>query len=90
LTSGASRLLTSGQKDKVPEGSRLIRNLVKQAGSRIIIMPGSGLNESNIAEMAKITGATEFHITGSKVIKSDMSFRRKHISMGGVPGIQEF
>jgi copper homeostasis protein len=90
ISSGASRLLTSGQKDKVAEGALLIRDLVKQAGSRIIIMPGSGLDESNISEIAKITGATEFHMTGSKVIPSDMSFRREHISMGGVQGIPEF
>jgi copper homeostasis protein len=90
ISTGASRVLTSGQKDKVPEGSELIRKLVKQAGSKIIIMPGSGLDETNIAEMARITGASEFHLTGRKVINSDMIFRRDGIPMGGVPGIPEF
>jgi copper homeostasis protein len=90
ISTGASRVLTSGQKDKVPEGSELIRKLVKQAGSKIIIMPGSGLDETNIAEMARITGASEFHLTGRKVIDSDMTFRRDGIPMGGVPGIPEF
>jgi copper homeostasis protein len=90
ISTGASRVLTSGQKNKVPEGSELIRKLVKQAGSKIIIMPGSGLDETNIAEMARVTGASEFHLTGRKVINSEMTFRRDGIPMGGVPDIPEF
>jgi copper homeostasis protein len=90
ISTGASRVLTSGQKDKVPEGSELISKLVKHAGSKIIIMPGSGLDESNIAEMARITGASEFHLTGRKVVNSEMTFRRDGIPMGGIPDIPEF
>ncbi len=90
IVSGASRLLTSGQKNKANEGIELISQLIQQAGKRIIIMPGSGINESNIAELAKITGAVEFHLTGRKVIESEMIFRRQNISMGGTSGIPEF
>jgi copper homeostasis protein len=90
IVSGANRLLTSGQKDKAQEGVELISKLVNQAGNRIIIMPGSGINESNIASIARITRAKEFHLTGRKVIDSDMIFRRNGISMGGVTGISEF
>jgi copper homeostasis protein len=90
ITTGTSRVLTSGQKDKVPEGATLINRLVRQAGSRIIIMPGSGLDETNIAEMAKATGASEFHLTGRKNVESEMKFRRDGILMGGFPGIPEF
>jgi len=90
ISTGASRLLTSGQKNIVPEGAGLIGKLVKQAGNRIIIMPGSGLDESNIALMAKVTGASEFHLTGRKVVDSRMKFRREGIPMGGVPDIPEF
>jgi copper homeostasis protein len=53
-------------------------------------MPGSGLNESNIAEMAKATGAGEFHLTAARLDESDMIFRRKDIPMGGMAGIPEF
>jgi copper homeostasis protein len=90
ISAGASRLLTSGQRNTVPEGASLIQNLVKQAGKRIIIMPGSGLDESNIAEMARLTGAGEFHLTGRKTIDSSMTFRRDDIQMGGVTDIPEF
>jgi Uncharacterized protein involved in copper resistance len=90
ISTGAARILTSGQKNIVPEGVDLIRELVKKAGTRIIIMPGSGLDESNIAGMAKATGATEFHLTAQKMVESEMIFRRMNIPMGRMPGIPEF
>jgi copper homeostasis protein len=90
ISSGAKRLLTSGQKNTVPEGVTLVHELVKKAGNRIIIMPGGGLNESNIADTAKATGAGEFHLTAARIDESDMIFRRKDIQMGGMSGIPEF
>ena len=68
------------------EGTELICQLILQAGKRIIIMPGSGINESNIVHIAKNTGAKEFHLTGRKVIESEMIFRRQNISMSGTQG----
>ena len=90
IASGADRLLTSGQKNKAFEGIGLIGQLIRQAGERIIIMPGSGINESNIAQIAGISGAKEFHLTGRKTVESEMIFRRQSISMGGTTGIPEF
>ncbi len=49
-------------------------------------MPGSGLDESNIAEVARVTGAIEFHLSGRKTVDSEMIFRREGIPMGGIPG----
>jgi copper homeostasis protein len=90
IATGADRLLTSGLKNKAFEGIEMISQLVSQAGKRIIIMPGSGINESNIVEIAKITGAKEYHLTGRKVIGSEMIFRKEDISMGGSPELPEF
>lgn len=90
IACGADRLLTSGQKNKASEGAELIGQLVSQADDRIIIMPGSGINESNIEEIASKTGAMEFHLTGRKIIESEMIYCKKNISMGGIPGISEF
>ena len=90
ILTGASRILTSGQKNLVPEGAELISRLVRMAGDRIIIMPGSGLDDSNIAEMARVTVAKEFHLTGRKVVESKMQFRKEGIPMGGFPDIPEF
>ncbi len=90
IGTGASRVLTSGHKKTVPEGAGLIKQLVKQADSRIIVMPGGGLDDSNIGDMARVTGATEFHLTGRKTVESGMIFRRDGIPMGGIPTIPEY
>ncbi len=90
IASGADSILTSGQKDNVMAGAGLVSRLVKEAGDRIIIMPGCGLDETNIAEAAKITGANEFHLTGRSRVESHMTFRRGGIPMGGSPDIPEF
>jgi copper homeostasis protein len=89
-SAGVARILTSGQKKSAPEGADLIHDLIRKAGKRIIIMPGCGLNESNIAETAKATGACEFHLTARKMVGSEMIFRRKNILMGAMKSIPEF
>ena len=83
-------LLTSGQKNKAQDGIELIRELVIQAGERIIIMPGGGIDETNAALIASATKAKELHLTGRKTINSEMIFRRQGINMGSITGYSEF
>jgi copper homeostasis protein len=90
IDSGADRLLTSGQRNTADEGMMLIKDLIAQADGRIIIMPGSGINESNIVNIARVTGAKEFHFTGRKIIESEMIFRREDISMGAANSMSEY
>jgi len=90
IKSGAARILTSGQKNSAEEGASLIRALVKQSGDRIIIMPGSGINEGNIETIARITQAREFHLSARKPVESEMSFRMEGITMGNSPGYDEY
>jgi copper homeostasis protein len=87
---GVDRILTAGQKNTVPEGIDLINQLVKKAADRIIIMPGSGINEKNIIEIRDKTGAKEFHLTGRKWVESKMKFRKEEIFMGGLSQIPEY
>jgi copper homeostasis protein len=90
IESGADRLLTSGQRNTADEGMFLIKDLIAQADDRIIIMPGAGINESNIVNIARVTGAKEFHFTGRKIIESEMIFRREDISMGASNVMSEY
>lgn len=90
IATGADRLLTAGQKNKASEGLELIYNLVKRAANRIIIMPGSGINASNITQIALATGASEFHLTGRKAVDSEMIFRAQNILMSTDSNISEF
>jgi copper homeostasis protein len=72
IDTGCERILTSGQHEMAIGGTALISDLVKQAGERIIIMPGSGVRSSNIVELAKKTGATEFHTSARTWVSSKM------------------
>ena len=90
ISSGADKLLTSGQKNIASEGLVLLKELIIQAGQRLIIIPGSGINEANIADIAQFTGASEFHLSARKVTESLMTFRKERITMGNAPGYNEF
>jgi len=83
---GCSRILTSGMAPTAIEGVELISGLVKQAGSRILIMPGSGINASNLEELRSKTGALEFHLSASSTTQSRMVYRRQGIKMGSGTG----
>lgn len=89
IEAGAARLLTSGQKNTAEEGADLIKALVERSYSRMVIMPGGGISEYNIEQIAKITGSAEFHLTGRKVVGSNMTFRREGLSLGA-PGVSEY
>ncbi len=80
---GCNRILTSGQRPRAEQGIPLLKQLVAQAKDRIIIMPGSGINESNIKKIAEETGAKEFHFSARKPIKSSMLYRNPNVKMGG-------
>ena len=74
IAAGCQRVLTSGQKPAAPDGAPLIASLIKQADERIIIMPGSGVREDNIKQLAVDTGATEFHSSLRSKKESNMNF----------------
>ena len=71
---GCERILTSGLVPNCLDGAPLIAQLIKQADERIIIMPGSGLRSTNVIEVAKITGATEFHTSARVFVDTQMNF----------------
>ena len=71
---GCERILTSGLKPNVTEGSETLTQLVKAADERIIIMPGSGVRSSNISELAIQTGAVEFHTSARATVLSKMNY----------------
>lgn len=87
---GCTRILTSGQESNAVKGIPLLKELVKQADGRIIIMPGCGVNPGNIKQIAEETNATEFHFSGRSSYESDMIFRNPKVSMGGTVKIEEY
>ncbi|MCH5329036.1 MAG: transglutaminase domain-containing protein [Coprobacter sp.] len=60
---GCHRLLTSGQQPTAEAGIPLLRELHRQAGTRIALMAGCGVNEENIVRLHRETGITQFHFS---------------------------
>jgi len=79
---GIERVLTSGQARTAEAGIPALARLVSQAGGRITILAGGGVDESNAARIVRVTGVREIHIRGSRVTTSAMEFRRDGVTMG--------
>ncbi|HMI53100.1 MAG TPA: copper homeostasis protein CutC [Candidatus Saccharimonadales bacterium] len=68
IRTGAQRILTSGGAARAPEATAFLAELVVAADNRIVVIPGSGINSTNITEIAKTTNAREFHSGLSTVL----------------------
>jgi len=90
IAAGCDRILTSGQEADAVKGIPLIAELVKCAAGRIIIMPGCGVRENNIAQIERETGATEFHTSARSVVHSRMVYRKENVPMGSSIVTSEF
>ena len=87
---GVERILTSGQDVTALEGLPLIAELVRAAGERVIVMPGGGLTERNLARVVAGSGCREVHYAALKRTESSVTFCRDHVSMGGELRLPEF
>lgn len=61
LQTGAVRILSSGGAFSAFKGAAMLSLLRTAAHGKIEIVPGTGVNPGNIAEVARITGACEIH-----------------------------
>jgi len=80
---GIDRLLTSGQEATVWEGVDLIAELVRRAGSRIIVMPGGGITDRNIGKIVAATSVNEVHFGCAVPVEGRMAYRNPRVFMGG-------
>jgi copper homeostasis protein len=61
IATGAARILTSGGAGAAPAGVTTLARLVTADKERIIILPGGGINASNVLRVARQTAARELH-----------------------------
>jgi copper homeostasis protein len=74
------RVLSSGAREGALAGAALLRDLVVQAAGRIAVMPGAGIDATNIATLRTLTGAREFHASARRQMPS----RRNQDSRSGL------
>jgi copper homeostasis protein len=77
------RVLTSGQQANVIGGAKLISELIKHADGRIEILPGAGLDYSNIEDFIEKTGVEQIHISASTLRAETSTSMNPGIYFGG-------
>ena len=60
---GFDRVLTSGGAPTAPQGATQIAEYVRQAKGRITILPGGGIDATNVAQLVRETGVNEVHFS---------------------------
>lgn len=84
---GFHRILTSGQETSAYYGRKTIRQMITHAQNRIIVLPGCGINVTNLESILRETGAKEFHASARVRRPSKMIYKnfQKKICLNG-PG----
>lgn len=86
---GVDTILTSGQAPVCTEGKEVLEKLIKQAGERIEILVGSGVNAAAIRRLSEEIHASSFHMSGKRIVDSGMAYRNENVNMG-LSGFHEF
>jgi copper homeostasis protein len=79
---GIRRILSSGGAPDVPSGAADLAKLIEASAGRASIMPGGGVTEDNIAEIVRLTGAMEAHLSARHAVSGGMRYRNPDCSMG--------
>ena len=90
IYAGCARILTSGGQQTAPLGIDKLTDLVRKASNRISIMPGSGVNISNVKQIAEVTGAKEIHLSARSFVPGKMNFKQPLVTMGGSVSIPDY
>jgi copper homeostasis protein len=77
---GCRRILTSGGAPSAMQGADALAQYVRQAGGRIAIMAGAGVNVDNVRELIARTGVSECHASASGERHSHMRLRRTDLA----------
>jgi copper homeostasis protein len=79
---GVRRVLTSGGERTAEAGIPKLKHLVGQAGDRITILAGGGIDETNAARIVRETGVREIHLRGTRSQASSMTYRNPRLVLG--------
>jgi copper homeostasis protein len=79
---GIRRVLSSGGQADVPAGAAILRDLLTNAPTDMVIMPGGGITPENLAAVLEATKAREVHLSAREGVTSGMLHRNPGCHMG--------
>jgi copper homeostasis protein len=59
---GVQRILSAGGASTAADGATVLADLVRKAGSRIVVMAGGGVREENVRRLVSVSGVREVHV----------------------------
>ncbi len=72
---GIDRILTSGLEATALQGCSLLKDLSDKYGHQIEILPGSGVDETNVLEILEKTGANQIHGSFKEWVIDESTYR---------------
>ena len=80
---GVQRVLSAGGASTAVDGATALAELVRQAGSRLVVMAGGGVREENVRTLVSLSGVREVHVRltrlthgGEQPARRDLRLRR--------------
>ncbi len=73
MTIGCHRVLTSGQAASAWEGRECLKHMVNHTKKHLSIIAGGGIKPESIANLCRVTGVEEIHLSGKTQRASVMS-----------------
>ena len=64
---GVRRVLTAGGAATAAAGATVLASLVRQAGSRLVVLAGGGVRAENVRELVSKSGVSEVHVRLSRL-----------------------
>ena len=68
---GVQRVLSSGGASRAVDGATTLAELVRQAGSRLIVIAGGGVREENVRTLLSVSGVREVHVRLTRLTRGD-------------------
>lgn len=77
VDTGVQRVLSSGGAPTAAQGAAQLAKLVRQAGSRLVVMAGGGVREENVRSLVSLSGVREVHVRLTRLVRADDSSSRR-------------
>lgn len=84
ISTGASRVLSSGRAPNALDGAAMLRKMKGASRGRITIMAGGGITLDTVKQVAQTSGVSDFHASLRRVLAGSMDFPKLGEGMGEV------
>lgn len=76
---GVERILTAGGAATAADGAATLAQLVRKAGSRIVVMAGGGVRDENVRTLVSLSGVREVHVRLTRLTRAAAASARREL-----------